>query len=211
MSIILEPRWPREEAQQDISRVWESVEKEVNRLIIAKLYKEKFTVDEDDVSFFPDWTDMYAWKVKTIFKRIYTCFGWTDEEEKIVFMEGRLFVSYGAVIPYDGSFKFALEKDKNLFKVDIKTIKHLIEEHSNMDEDSATIRLAEDIFNDDVSPKGPPSMEAQLEKDLRHAWGSIGTRDNEINLMIHNVVTHDKFTDALKFDDLFRMGLDSQK
>jgi len=213
--LIIEPKWSIREAQLDINNLWEEVDRKICKMITEKLLstdppiiiKEKVKL----FSYEPDWSFPEDWKIVTLVKRVYSCRGSHDTEEKLNFVTGRLFVEK-AGIRLDNSFRFVLDKEKKSLFIDLPVIRRAIEDSTNVLQECLSSSAIDMIFNQaiKIGKFNSSRLDERTDRDLKNAFRSLGFTKDEINLTVHNILTHDSFKESMALEDLVNLGLKSR-
>jgi len=199
-------RWPMEEAQEDIYRIWKQVRKRVVALILKRIENEKDIPFLDEVEDFePDWHYPEDWRVITKNHVVYTCQGNYVDSEHLTYMEGKLNIMRLGEIELTPSFKFILD-NKKLF-VDVETIRKVMQDQKRKEDNSAWIQLGPEVFSESLRGYEDPQLSSNNERDLRNAYKKMGFSEDEINLMVHNVVANENFTEDMEIGKMFMLGI----
>ncbi len=206
-------KWANEEAQSDIQSIWEQLGKAIVNMIMEKLLekREDFPLLEEGISFMPDWSSPDDWLVQTLSEKTYNSGGSYTKKEKLLLLSGRLFILRFNTIQLEPSFKFILDKTKRTLVMEIGLIKKMMEEIELMKDNSAIKAFGEDMFNETLQIGEEREIPSGLERDLRSAFKSLGFTKDEMNLMVHNVVRHESFTESMDLGEMVRIGLDMKE
>lgn len=206
-------RWANEEAQSDIELIWKQVGKEIVNSLMKKMLADKnqypFLGDEETFAFEADWSCPDDWTIKTFSKKIYNSGGNYIENEKLLFISGRLFIVRFNVIKMEPSFGFEVNVKKKTLFFEASLVKRIMKTAIEKEDKSAIHQLGSDVFSKSLTMGEGRELPPGMERDLRSAFKSLGFSKDEINLMVHNTLTHESFQDGMELGQLVRLGLDS--
>ena len=211
-TFVNEFKWSIEEAQEDIARMWKQIGRRVSRIIIKRLKMEKDEIiflDEID-GFVPDWHYPEDWKVITLIKMVYNSRGSYIEHERLDFMAGRLCVSRTGM-DLEPSFRFTLDKKESRLYVDIKLIRKIMQDSKDKEDRGAWTQLGPELFNEAIKGISDSIVSSKDHKDLRLAFKTLGFDKDEVNIMTHNVLTHESLKEGMDLGELVRLGLDNRE